>query len=183
MINYNELENIVKQKMSKERFEHCVRVKDIATEYAKIYGIDEEKIKLCAIAHDIAKELDKQEIQKYYDIFDDVERINKSLQHAKIGAKMCEDFGFTEEMLNAVRYHTTGRENMTLFEKIIYLADATEIGREFGSKYIDLVKTDIDNALLKICSLTIEHLANEGKVIHIDTIKCYNYQIIERNLY
>lgn len=182
MTNYEELYEDIKNMLSEERFNHSERVVKRAIEYAKIYNVDIEMVKLVAISHDIAKELSEEENQKYiskYNIkLDDIEKVNKSLLHAKIGAYICkEKYGFTEDMVNSVRYHTTGRENMSILEKIIYLADATEEGREEYkvSEYVDLIKKDIDRGIVKISKMVINKLLKNDKLIHLDTIKCYNY--------
>lgn len=182
MIKYEKLYEDVKEMLSEERFNHSERVVKRAIEYAKIYNVDIEMVKLVAISHDIAKELSDEENQKYiskYNIkLDDIEKVNKSLLHAKIGAYICkEKYGFTEDMVNSVRYHTTGRENMSILEKIIYLADATEEGRRNCSKsqYVDLIKEDIDKGMVEISKWVINKLLNNNKVIHPDTINCYNF--------
>ena len=92
MIEYEELYKIVKENLSKDRFKHSEGVVKRAIEYAKIYNVDIEKIKLIAIAHDIAKELTNEEIDKYVKeygiILDDIEKKNKDLIHAKIGVNI-----------------------------------------------------------------------------------------------
>ena len=100
MITYEELYNIVKEKLSEKRFSHSEYVVKRALEYAEIYNVDKDTVKLCAIAHDIAKELTDDEskyyIDKYNIEFDDIVKINKNLWHSKIGAEICKnEFGFT----------------------------------------------------------------------------------------
>lgn len=180
MIEYDELYKIVQGKLSAKRFNHTLNVINRAVEYARVYGVDEDEVKLCALGHDIAKELRDIENKKYNDILDDIEKVNGNLIHAKIGAIMCKQYGFNDDMINAIKYHTTGRENMSILEKIIYLADATEEGRKVGSTYVEVVKKDINKGMLEILSWTIKKLLDENKVIHIDTIKCYNYYILNR---
>ena len=181
MIKYEELYEDVKNMLSEKRFNHSERVVKRAVEYATIYNVDIEVIKLVAIAHDIAKELTEEENQEYiykYNIkLDDIEKANKSLWHAKIGAYICkEKYGFTEDMVNSVRYHTTGRENMSILEKIIYLADATEEGREYCSaNFVDIIKEDIDKGMFEISKWSLTYLLNNNAIIHPDTIKCYNF--------
>ena len=182
MIKYEKLYEDVKEVLSEERFNHSERVVKRAIEYAKIYNVDIEMVKLVAISHDIAKELSEEENQKYiskYNIkLDDIEKVNKSLLHAKIGAYICkEKYGFTDDMVNSVRYHTTGRENMSVLEKIVYLADATEEGRKeyILSEYVDLINKDIDKGMVEISKWVMNKLLKNNKVIHLDTIKCYNY--------
>ena len=181
MINYEELYNIVKTKLSEKRFKHSEFVVKRAIEYAQIYNVDIEIVKLVAISHDIAKELTNDEckfyINKYNIIFDDVVKINKNLWHSKIGAEICKnEFGFSDDMVNAVKFHTTGRENMSILEKIIYLADATEESRNYNTQeYVQYVIDDLDDAMFKVCKWIIGKLVDKEVVIHLDTIKCYNY--------
>ena len=183
MIEYEELYGIVKSKLSEERFKHSEGVVKRALEYSEIYNVDREIIKLAAIAHDIAKELTEEEVKyflnKYNIELDDIEKINKSLLHAKIGASICEkEFGFNNDMVNAVRYHTTGRENMSVLEKIIYLADATEENRDYDyNEYVNVIKEDIDKGMVMVSKWVIDSLTRRGRMIHLDSIKCYNYYI------
>lgn len=182
MVKYEVIYNDAKISLSEKRFRHSEGVAERAVEYAKIYGANIEEAKLAGIAHDIAKEIPKNEIEKYAEELgiklDDIEKINLGLPHAKLGAEICKTkYGFTEDMVNAVKYHTTGRENMSLLEKIIYLADATEKGRTYFDLeyYVDLVKNDIDRAMFEVAKWSIENVCSKERVIHLDTIRCYNY--------
>lgn len=181
MIKYEDLYNDVKSKLSEKRFKHSEGVVKRAIEYAKIYNVDIETVKLVAISHDIAKELSEEENRKYIEEYgiklDDMEKKNHNLLHAKIGAYICmNQYGFSEEMANAVRFHTTGRENMSMLEKIIYTADATEEGRNYHSDYyINLVKNDINRGIFEICKWVTGRLLERNETIHLDTVKCYNF--------
>lgn len=183
MIDYDKLYNIAKEKLSKERFKHSEAVARRAIEYAKIYGVDEKIAKITAIAHDIAKELSKEEedfyIRKYEIQLDEIEKQNHSLVHAKIGAEICKnEYGFTLDMANSIKYHTTGKENMTTLEKIIYLADATDETREYDFEpYVKIIKEDLNKGMVETTKNTIKRLLDSGKMIHLDSIKCYNYYI------
>ena len=181
MINYEDLYNEVKEILSEKRFKHSEGVVKRALEYADIYNVDKEKLKLVAIAHDIAKEFSEEENQKYireYNIeLDEVENQNNNLLHAKVGAYICKNkYNFTDDMVNAVRFHTTGRESMSMLEKIIYLADATEDSRSYNKEpYVNIIKENIDIGMCEVCKWVINHLMERKSVIHLDTIKCYNY--------
>ena len=181
MIKYEDLYNEVKKTLSEKRFKHSEGVVERALEYAEIYNVDKEKVKLVAIAHDIAKEFSEEENQKYindYNIeLDEAERFNKNLIHAKIGAYICKNkYQFTDDMVQAVRYHTTGKENMSMLEKVIYLADATEKNRNYCKEpYVEIIKNDIDKGILEVSKWVINSLIERNVVIHLDTIKCYNY--------
>ena len=186
MIKYEELYKIVKEKLSEKRFKHSEGVVKRALEYAEVYKVDKEIAKLSAIAHDIAKELTEEEIEEYlkkYNIeLDDIEKVNKSLIHAKIGAYICKyEFGFSEDMVNAIKYHTTGREDMSVLEKIIYLADATEENRSYDyTEYVDAIKTNIDEGMVKVSKWVIDSLLERNNLIHLDSIKCYNFYILRK---
>lgn len=182
MIAYNDLYNEVKQTLSEKRFKHSEGVVKRATEYAQIYNLDIETVKLVAIAHDIAKEFSEEENQKYIEEYnielDDIEVLNKNLLHSKIGGYICKNkFGFSEDMVNAVMYHTTGRENMSMLEKVIYLADATEENRNYIDidYYVETVKENINKAMFEVSKWVINLLLERNSVIHLNTIKCYNY--------
>ncbi len=179
MIEYEKLYNIVQNTLSEKRFNHCKAVVKRAIEYAEIYGEDKEIVKLVAISHDIAKELNLEEEEHYISYYhiplDDIEKANHQLLHAKIGAYLCKDkYDFTEDMVNAIMYHTTGRKNMSLLEKIIYLADATEENRKHGSTFVDVVKKDIDKGMVELTKREICKLLEKGKQVHVHTIECYN---------
>ena len=186
MIKYEELYKIVKERLSEKRFKHSEGVVKRALEYAEVYKVDKEIAKLSAIAHDIAKELTEEEIEEYlrkYNIeLDVIEKVNKSLIHAKIGAYICKyEFGFSEDMVNAIKYHTTGREDMSILEKIIYLADATEENRSYDyTEYVDVIKTNIDEGMVKVSKWVIDSLLERNNLIHLDSIKCYNFYILRK---
>lgn len=181
MIEYEKLYDEVKNRLSEKRFKHSEGVVKKSIEYAKIYNVDIDTIKLVAIAHDIAKELTSEEVnkyvQKYNIVLDDIEKMNKDLIHAKIGAYICKnEYNFTDDMVNAIRYHTTGRPNMSILEKIIYLADATEENRKYcSSNYIDIIKKDINQGMIEICKWVVNKLLENNKLIHLNSIECYNY--------
>ncbi len=182
MVEFEVIYEDLKKSVSEKRFKHSEGVVQRAIEYANIYGVDEETARLTAIAHDIAKEIPEYEIIEYAEKIgvelDEIEKRNLKLAHAKIGAKICkEKYSFTEDMINAVKYHTTGRENMSMLEKIIYLADATEPGRSYFDLeyYVELIKKDIDRGLFEVAKWSIEHITSKEGIMHIDTIKCYNF--------
>lgn len=183
MIDYNTLYKEAKKILSEKRFIHSEGVVKRAIEYAKIYGVDIEQVKLAAIAHDIAKERSIDETLEYGVELDEIEKKNINLVHAKYGAEICKrEYGFTNEMIDAVKYHTTGKANMTILQMIIYLADATEENRNYdGDYYINLCKTDINRAMYEICKWSVGRLLERDFIIHPDSIDCYNYYLDKIN--
>lgn len=181
MIEYDKLYKDVQKMLSEKRFLHSEAVVKRALEYAKIYNVDLNTVKLVAIAHDIAKNLNDVEIDYYlkkYNIeLDSIEKKNSNLLHQKIGAYICKNmYGFSEDMVNSVRYHTTGRANMSLLEKIIYLADATEENRKYcSSQFVAVIKKDINKGMVEISKWSINHVLDTNSIIHPDSIECYNF--------
>jgi predicted HD superfamily hydrolase involved in NAD metabolism len=159
-----------------------------AIEYAKIYGEDTEKAKLAGILHDIAKEIPKEEkilkAEKYGIILNEEERENPGILHGKIGAKIAKiEFGLDEDICNSIAYHTTGRPNMSKLEKIIYMADYTGIDRNFeDTNYMyELAKKDLDEAMMYCLKKTIKSITRDDKILHLDTVKAYNFYIKNKN--
>lgn len=190
MTVYEELYNDVKSRMSEKRFRHTEGVIKRAIEYAEIYGVNIQDTKYAALAHDIAKEISKEDslelLKKYNVKLDEIEEINFNLVHAKLGAEIVkEKYGFSEDIINAIRFHTTGRENMSILEKIIFLADATEENRKYNSvdMLVNMIKKDIDAGMIYTLKWTINDISNKDYLIHLDSIKAYNFLVKKLNLY
>lgn len=170
-------------KIGLDRYNHSLRVIEIAIELAKIYGEDIEKTKTAALLHDCGKYLDKISLLKKANdfdiILDSVMEANIELIHGPLGSRIAEvEYGIdNKEILDAIYYHTTGRENMTLLDKIIYIADYIEPSRTFhGIEEIRrLAYVDIDKSILKALDTTILFLINKDKLIHRNTIGARNF--------
>lgn len=188
MVEYEELYNDVKNILSEKRFKHSEGVVERAVEYAQVYGVDIEKVKKAAIIHDIAKEFSKEEsyamLEKYGITLNEVEEKNFSLVHGKLGAAIAKyKYGLSDDIVNAIKYHTTGKENMTTFEKIIYLADATEPNRKYEKsendltldELVNLIKTNLDEGLEYVLRWTLNSVLKRDFLIHIDSVKAYNF--------
>ena len=181
---YESLYSDVKARISEKRFRHTEGVIKRAIEYAEVYGVNIEDVKYAALAHDIAKEISMEEslklIEKYNIELDDIEKINFNLIHAKIGAEIVkEKYGFNEDIINAIRFHTTGRENMSVLEKIIFLADATEEGRTYEEldMLVNMIKKDIDEGMIYTLKWTFNDITNKRFLLHVDSVKAYNFLV------
>ena len=183
----NKIDNDLKKVLSEKRYNHSLGVMKKAEELAKIYKIDVNKAKLVGLAHDIGKELSKEEMLEYARKnnieVDSVEEVNVGLLHAKIGADICKKkYGFSQDMQNAIKYHTVGNENMDLLAKIIYVADKIEDGRTYNSEekmkelqvVRDLATKDINKALVCEIDRTITYTIQKNKLIHPDSILTRN---------
>ena len=182
-MEYKEIENDVKSVLSEYRFTHSLGVAKKAIELAKIYGVQEEIAKKVGIAHDIAKEMTDEEMIEYAKVnnirIDEIETVKPSLLHGKIGADIAaKKFGFTQDMINAIKWHTTGRENMSMLEKIIYVADKTEENRK-GTRFNleksrELSTQNIDETLIFLMNEFITYNVKNEWLIHPETIKARN---------
>lgn len=182
-MEYKEIENDVKSVLSEYRFTHSLGVAKKAVELAKIYGVQEETAKKVGIAHDIAKEMTDEEMLEYVKNnnieIDEIENVKPSLLHGKIGADIAaKKYGFTEDMVNAIKWHTTGRENMSMLEKIIYVADKTEENRK-GTRFNleksrELSTQNIDETLIFLMNEFITYNVKNEWLIHPETIKARN---------
>lgn len=155
-------------------------MRDTAVMLAERYGADPKKAELAALFHDLYRYVNGEELAGYVREFHLPETYlaSPNLAHSKIAAAvMKRDYGIEDEdILNAVSYHTTGRAGMSLLEKIVFLADAIEPGRDYPGVE-ELRKTaeeDLDAAVLQSLQGTIRFLEQENIPIDEDTIKARN---------
>lgn len=167
-------EEHLKDMLSPSRYTHSLGVASMATSLAGIYGADAKKAYISGLLHDCAKNLTPEESEiKCRDLdveTDEFERTHFPLIHAKIGAELVKtEFGINdEEICSAIRWHTLGRKNMTLLEKIIYVADMTELSRNFDGveELREIARTNIDEAVKACAAATIKFNEQKGTDIH-----------------
>ncbi|ASB88286.1 bis(5'-nucleosyl)-tetraphosphatase (symmetrical) YqeK [Bacillus sonorensis] len=177
----------VKEQLTEQRYTHTVGVMETAVKLAERFGADVKKAETAAIFHDYAKFRPKEEMKQI--ILDE----NKSLEvldfhhelwHAPAGASLVKtEVGITDEdVLSAIRYHTSGRPGMTLLEKIIYVADYIEPGRLFPGvdEVRALAEENLDLALIQALKNTITFLLKKNQAVFPDTIATYNALLKER---
>lgn len=169
------------------RYNHSLSVMKVAMKLADTYGADIEKAKIAGLLHDCAKYNDNTYLLKRLKdsdiILDNIMLNNTELIHGPLGAVIAEKEYHIKDMeiLDAIRYHTTGRANMTLLDKIIYLADYIEPGRKFPGvdKVREISYVNIDKALIRALNNTIRYLIDLNKEIHPDTILARNMLVRE----
>lgn len=172
----------LKEDINKNRLAHSIRVMETAIDLADRYGLDKKKAKIAGLLHDCAKydSLDKilQQVDDFDIILDGDTQKNTALIHADLGAYIAKHKYkvLDEEILDAIKYHTTGRNHMTELDKIIYLADMIEPERNFPGvdKIRDIVKKDLDRGLLEALDSSIVFLLNKKSLIHPYTIYARN---------
>ena len=182
--DYEKYKKILEKTRSTKRFNHSVNVAFVAEDLAGHYGLDSEKAKIAGLLHDICKEKPDEENEKL--VPKDVKNriCSPKLLHGPAGSEYIKnELGITdEEVLNAVKYHTTGRKNMTVFEKIISIADYTSPERKWGdvSETRQLAYKNLDLAMLKKLSTEIMACVQKKRQISIDTAEAYNDLISNR---
>ena len=166
------------------RYTHTLGCEKATMWLGEKYGKDPKKCSLAAVLHDITKRLSREEqlylCDKYGIIPCDVEKIEWKMLHGRTAAAIARDvYKIPEDVAHAIEYHTTGCENMTTLDKIVYLADFIEETRDF--KGVEparaLAKKDIDKALLYCFDFSISDLIERGKLIHKDTMQARNWLI------
>lgn len=174
--------------LDSNRFAHTMGVSYTAACLAMRYGYDMNRAYLAGLLHDCAKYMTHSQRLDYckeYNIpVSKIELSNSALLHAKVGADMCNRKYFVndKEIYDAVLYHTTGHPQMSLLDKIIYIADYIEPNRKPlpNMEHVrSLAFTDIDSALCCILSSTIKHLETSNKEVDPMTEKTYHYYIKE----
>jgi predicted HD superfamily hydrolase involved in NAD metabolism len=174
----------LEKELKPDRFEHTLGVAYTSASLAFAYGADVEKALIAGFLHDCAKSMSHEEqikvCEKNNIEITEVERKNHSLLHAKVGMFLAqkEYDVHDEDVLNAIRWHTTGRENMSLLEKIVYIADFIEPNRkplENMPKVRKEAFTDIDRCLAHILHDSVVYLRTIGKETDDATMKAYEF--------
>ncbi len=173
---------IIRSLLDEKRCYHSECVAKAARELAVKYGADPEKAETAGILHDIMKDIPPEKqlamMAKYGITLTPVERNAPKLWHAMLGAAYLKnELNIDDkEILDAVRYHTTGRANMTLMDKVLFIADFISADRDYPGVE-DLRKAaavSLEEAMVAGFSYTIADLAQARKPIHPDTISAYN---------
>ncbi len=180
-----QIEQDIKNNLTPKRYEHSIRVMKRAEELAKKYNVDVKKAKIVGLAHDIAKDMSKEQKLAYVEEnqieTDEIERINIELLHGKIGADICKKrYDFPDDMQKAILYHTLGNPNMDELAKIIFIADKTEEDRTYVDfeKLKEAEKNGLNSLMIYVLDMSIKYTIYKGKIIHPDSIYTRNYFLI-----
>lgn len=173
--------------MSKKRFEHVLGVEKAALFLAEKYGESQKKASVAALTHDYAKERSDEEFKKIildYDYDLDLLNWNNAIWHGVVGAKLVEiELGITDEsILQAIRLHTTGAAQMSLLDKIIYVADYIEPGRDIPGieEARTIAQRNLDEAVAYETKHTLKHLIDINAPIYPKTIETYNRWVAKK---
>jgi nicotinate-nucleotide adenylyltransferase len=182
----DEIMKYLEKNIDSIRMEHVHGVTKTAIELSRLYGCDENKAYLASLLHDVAKNRNKDEFLHYIKNDDSLKNnevflLKPSLCHGYIAAKEAsEKFNIhDEDILNALKYHTTGRPNMSLLEKIIYVSDYIDPTRKFEG--VEILRTlafdNIDIALKECLKESIMYLVKTNNKIDKLTIDTYNFYV------
>lgn len=187
-MNCEEILERLKVDLKESRIIHSLGVKDMAAKLGNIYGCDIEKCNKAALLHDCAKYLSTQEktdiCDRWHVKISEVEFNNPELLHSKAGAlRAAEEYGIEDpDIISAIFYHTVGRAEMTLLEKIIFVSDYIEVNRTHSDKlpyFRELALTDLDRTVALIYKETLTYLEmrkdNKVKSIDPETQKAYEF--------
>ncbi len=182
-----EYKELLKKRLTEKRYYHSLCVADEAERLAEKYGANPDEMYLAGLLHDITKNINDEEQLKLFEKFGIMltaeEKASPLIWHAITGALTVEhELGIKNEaIVSAIRFHTTGRADMTLEQKIIFVADLTAADRNYPD--IDEIRLKADRSLeecmLGILEFTIKDIVSKEKPLHPDTLRAYNYLITQ----
>ena len=162
------------------RYEHSLLVAEEARLLAKHYNLDSEKAYLAGLVHDIAKDLIQEE-EAYYINKYKLPRISeefKRIIHSYVGdVYLKEIYNMDEEICKAVRVHTTASTDMTLLDKIVFVADKIEPGKDYPGieEEREIARKNIDEAVLLCLENNYKKLISKGKKVYPLSLEVLNY--------
>ncbi len=182
MMDVPQMDEKLCNSLSEKRYTHSVHVAHTAVDMAGTFGADKSKAFIAGLMHDCAKGMDYKTAVEYaqkHGCSLDKETLNcPGIIHAPIGAVMAEvEYGIDDrEILDAICYHTVARENATLLDKIIYVADMIEPTRDFEGvdKLRALAKKDINVVYGETLKASLKFNLEKGNIIHPNTLYAWN---------
>lgn len=187
-IDFEKYNAILKSRLNEKRYFHSLCVADEAKRLAEKYGGNIDKCYTAGLLHDITKNASNDEHLKLFDTFgimlSDIEKNAVKLWHAISGeAYIRYVLGLDDaEILDAVRYHTTAKKNMSLTAKILYLADFTSRDRDYED--VEVIRTlankSLDGAIKYALEYSIVDLVKQSRAIHPDTVDAFNEIVSEK---
>ena len=184
----SEYRKIITSKLDAYRLNHSECVSECAATLAEQYGADVEKARLAGLLHDVMKNAQAaehlDELEKAGFVLSAVEIANAKVWHQFSGAAFLKNEGIItdEEILGAVRWHTTGRAGMTLLEKVVYIADFISADRDYPDVGVvrKLAQKSLEGAILYTTQYTIKKLVSASLPVHPATVDCYNDMTLKK---
>ena len=178
----------IKKRLNPDRLYHSLNVADEAKKLAKHYGADEQKAFTAGLLHDILKNTPDSELLQYFErngiMLTETERASRKTWHAMAGADFLrrELHVTDEDILSAVRWHTTGRAGMTLLDKVLFVAYFISADRDYPGveRMREKAYVSLEDAMLEGLQFTINELVENAWPVHEDSIRAYNELVINR---
>lgn len=186
MVMKNEIYLKLRNMLSEERYNHSLRVQSTSVKLAKAYNIDIEKASAAGLLHDCAKGYSDENLLKYaveYGIeINEIYTANPQLLHGPVGSFLARHvFNIDDpDVIHSIYYHTTGCENMSMLDKIIYIADFIEPGRDFPGvdKLRKVAYDELDISILMAMDSTIRYVIERKQMIDTLTVRARNSMLI-----
>ena len=183
----DEFISLLKERLDEYRFNHSLGVADAAKSLAEKYGYNEDKAYIAGLLHDVTKcENNEKQLQILKSggiILSQVEKSNPKLWHAMTAPVYAKEvLGIEdEEILSSLRYHTTGKKDMSLLDMIVYIADYISAERNYGDVEVmrELSGENLEKAALYSLKYTLSKLSKDNLVIHNDSLAFYNDLVIK----
>ena len=182
-----ELKKELKKYLKTDRYKHCLGVMEMSEKLAQVYKVDKVKVMKAALMHDMAKEMSLEELRKYVkdnNIYvSKLENLLGVTLHGIVAADICrKKYGFDNIMCDAISNHTTGKAKMSMFEKIIFVADKIDETRTYDGveNLRKLAFKDIDLAIVENIDKTTEKNIAIGRPILEQSIKTRNYILLNK---
>lgn len=177
----SEIVDFLKGRLQEKRFKHSLGVMNMAERLARKYNVDVEEAKIAGLLHDCAKNMSNQELIEYCQNngieIDDIKMQSPGILHADVGADIAKKkFNVSDEVKESILYHTLANETMTDLDKIIYISDLIEEGRDLEGldKIREMAFISLDKTLVMALEYCMENVKQVGKNIHKQSIDALN---------
>ncbi len=185
--DYSDYKKLLKERLTEKRYIHSLAVADESYRLAELYGADAQKAYLAGLLHDVTKNASQEEHLHIFDTFgimlNSIESQAQKLWHAISGSLYVRYILNVddEEIIDAIRYHTTAKSNMSLLAKVLYLADFTSADRDYEDVDVmrNLVNKSMNDAYRYALSYSILELVESGRAVHTDTLAAYNESVMK----
>lgn len=184
----DEYKIILRQNLSEKRYFHSLCVAAEAKKLAETYGGDCDKMYIAGLLHDITKnKTDTEQLQlceKFGIMLTATEKESPLIWHQITGAEYVrQELGIDDfDIISAIRYHTTGKPDMTLSEKIVFTADLISADRNYPDIKEIRAAADrsLEDCIIRVLQFTIADIVSKGNPLHPDTLNAYNYLLLEK---
>ena len=180
--DFKAFEEYDREHLSPKRLRHVLGCAEEAVRLAERWGADEDDARAAGLLHDVTKELGLEEqlklCDKYGIILDNVERTAPKLLHSKTGAAIAKyEFGVPDRVADAIYWHTTGKADMNLLEKVLFMADYIEPTRDFeGVKELRrLAYEDLEGSMMLGLEITAQEVRERGQTLHVKSVEAMDW--------